>query len=50
MAIKFGLVFVCLVSGITWALTQNPNLKSFSGMVFTASLAAIFVEGPRWML
>ena len=49
MSITIGIVFLCLAAGLTWALSANPRLQTFAGFVFTASLAAILVEGPRWL-
>jgi hypothetical protein len=49
MTIIVGVFFLCIASGLTWALTSNPKLKEFSGFVFTASFAALLVGGARAM-
>lgn len=47
MSIVVGVVFLCIVSGLTALLSKNPDLQRFAGYVFTASLAAIIIDGPR---
>lgn len=47
MTIIFGVLFLCIASGLTWALTANPKLKEFAGFCFTASFAALLVGGAR---
>lgn len=49
MTITIGLVLICILSLLAWALSSNGNIKTLGLAIFTASLAAIFVVGPRWI-